>query len=135
MHATVLEQLAVHYQQADFLTIYIVEAHAADEWSLRDSQNAEMDGRWDVKVAQTLQERQKLASDWVAFLAAKTQYVVDLMDDNARLAYGAWPERLVILEDGVVQYYGAQGPWGYQPDEVARWLQKRFPDATLPSKF
>ena len=28
------------------------------------------------------------------------------MDDNGRLAYGAWPERLVIIEGGKVQYYG-----------------------------
>ena len=80
------------------------------------------------------------------------------MDDPARLAYGAWPERMVIVEDGVVKYYGdrkyfshcsfpgglhlilhecmrAEGPWGYKPEEVMTWLANRFPDVEPPAKL
>ena len=63
--------------------------------------------------------------------APQTPYAVDLMDDNSRLAYGAWPERLVVIEDGVVQYYGGQGPWDYKPKEVADWLSHRFNGAPI----
>ena len=38
------------YPGADFLTVYIAEAHAADEWTLRDSTNAELGGMWDKTI-------------------------------------------------------------------------------------
>ena len=37
---------------------------------------------------------------------------------------------LAVVEDGYVQYYGRQGPWGYDPREVEAWLAARFP--TVP---
>lgn len=118
---------ASYLDKADFISIYIAEAHAADEWTLRDKFNAELGGKWDVLVARSLEQRMATAKEWVQWLGTDCPYFVDLMDDNARLAYGAWPERLAILEDGQLVYYGAQGPWGYVPEEVGAWLAKRFP--------
>lgn len=123
--------MAQQYPGADFVTVYIAEAHASDEWTLRDKENAADGGRWDVQVARTLEQRLATARDWVRWLDAQqggagTAYYCDLMDDNARTAYGAWPERLVVVEGGAVRYYGEQGPWGYQPDELRRWLARRF---------
>ena len=122
-------------EKADFLTIYIAEAHASDEWSMLDTRNATDNGRFDVPLARTIEDRLKLANDWVAWLSEwlnktgkeSVPYAVDPMDDNARLAYGAWPERLVVIENGTVEYYGAMGPFGYKPEEVRQWLAARFP--------
>ena len=119
MHAEELEQLKEQYAGFDMLTVYIAEAHAADEWTLKTSTNGGDESRWDVMLGWTLDERRKLAQDWVEWLKPTTPYVVDKMDDATRLAYGAWPERLVIVEDGKIVYYGEQGPWGYKPEEVA----------------
>ena len=77
-------------------------------------------------LARNLDERMKLAQDWVDWLKPESPYAVDMMDDNARLAFAAWPERLVVLENNKVQYYGDQGPWGYKPEEVQTWLEQRF---------
>ena len=111
------------------MTIYIAEAHASDEWSLGltpNGANAGANKKWDVPLPRTMEARLELAQTWVESLQPDTPYAVDLMNDNSRLAYGAWPERLVIIEDGVVQYYGGQGPWEYKPKEVADWLAQRF---------
>jgi hypothetical protein len=78
-------------------------------------------------LARSLDERMQVAQDWVDWLKPASPYAVDLMDDGARTAYGAWPERLVVLEDDTVQYYGEHGPWGYKPEEVQNWLHQRFP--------
>eukprot|EP01052_Picozoa_sp_SAG31_P004592 SAG31_NODE_191_length_20809_cov_64.613761_14_plen_157_part_00 len=147
-----LEKLYAKYKPvADFVTIYISEAHASDEWTLRSTANQELEGKWDVPVAKTLGAKLNLAKDWVSWLKPAMEYYVDLLgtstetaqiccsfelllvptavvaDDNLRKAYGAWPERLVVVEGGYVKYYGDQGPWGYKVEEVADWLAQRFP--------
>ena len=110
MHAAELERIVGAYDGLDMVTVYIAEAHAKDEWTLRSTSNAEQDGKWDVMLAQDQASRCQLAKDWVDWLQPSTQYLVDTMDDGARLAYGAWPERMVIVEDGAVQYYGEREP-------------------------
>ena len=40
--------------------------------------------------------------------------------------YGAWPERLYIVIDGVVVYKGGMGPFDYRLYEVRQWLEDRF---------
>ena len=116
------------------MTIYIAEAHASDEWSLGTTPagaNAGVNKKWDVALPRNMKDRLEVAQAWVKSLHPQTPYAVDLMDDNSRLAYGAWPERLVVIEDGVVQYYGGQGPWEYKPKEVADWLSHRFNGAPI----
>lgn len=129
----VLENLARLYRETDFLTIYIAEAHASDEWSLGHvgGANAEAGGKWNVKNARTMEERLALAQRWVEALrqdtAIESLYVVDAMNDAARKQYGAWPERLCVIEDGTIKFFGGQGPWDYKPHRVAKWLAQRFP--------
>mmetsp|Transcript_8422 Transcript_8422/g.10650 ORF Transcript_8422/g.10650 Transcript_8422/m.10650 type:complete len:128 (-) Transcript_8422:1386-1769(-) len=127
-----MEEIKTKYgNHADFITVYIAEAHAKDEWTLGDSFNAEFDQMWDVMLPTSMEERIKLANEWVKWANPTMPYYVDLMNDNARLAYGAWPERLAIVECGQVMYYGKQGPQGYDPDEVEDWLSNRFPKPQL----
>ena len=53
--------------------------------------------------------------------------VVDEMDNHVDNAYAAWPERLFIIgADGTVAYAGAQGPWGFDPADIKRWLRKHI---------
>ena len=49
--------------------------------------------------------------------------MVDLLDDEADKAYGAFPERLVIIQGGKVAYEGERGPEYYKPEVVREWLQ------------
>lgn len=50
------------------------------------------------------------------------QVVADNMNDDAMLSYGALPERLYIIQDGIVVYEGDIGPRGYHPEQVRDWL-------------
>jgi hypothetical protein len=57
--------------------------------------------------------------------------VVDRVDDAVARAFGAWPDRIYVLdEDGVVVYRGGVGPFGFRPDEVRRFLGDRRNFAT-----
>mmetsp|Transcript_10232 Transcript_10232/g.11763 ORF Transcript_10232/g.11763 Transcript_10232/m.11763 type:complete len:92 (-) Transcript_10232:264-539(-) len=89
------------------------------------------DEKWDVMQPSSIEERVAVAKDFADHMNPSIPIFVDLMDDNARLRYGAWPERLAIIEDGKVAYYGAQGPFGYDPDEVEEWLENRFAPSNL----
>jgi len=52
------------------------------------------------------------------------EVVADNMNDDAMLSYGALPERLYIIQDGVVVYEGDIAPRGYRPEEVRDWLNE-----------
>jgi hypothetical protein len=54
-------------------------------------------------------------------------FAVDDMDNRANLLYGAWPERIYIIdESGRIVYRGGLGPFGYHPQEARAWLDRRF---------
>lgn len=50
--------------------------------------------------------------------------MVDTMDDEATKAYGAFPERLFIIQQGKIVYEGGMGPYNYDLEEVKNWLEK-----------
>lgn len=104
--------------RADFLTLYIREAHAKDEWPMSA----------DVCYLQpkTLAQRLSIAQDFVKRYNYQIAMVVDNMDDGFEKDYFAWPERLFVIEDGEMQFVGGPGPYGYKPEEVREWLVKRF---------
>ena len=49
--------------------------------------------------------------------------MVDTMDDEATKAYGAFPERLFIIQQGKIVYEGGMGPYNYDLEEVKNWLE------------
>lgn len=73
----------------------------------------------------TLGKRQEVAQACRAALLMTMPCVVDDMENTADEAYAAWPERLFVVDtDGVIAYAGEQGPFGFEPDDVARWLRR-----------
>ena len=44
------------------------------------------------------------------------------MDNEATRAYGAYPERLFIIQEGKIVYEGGTGPYNYRLPEVRQWL-------------
>lgn len=110
-------------QVANFLTIYIEEAHAKDDWSLPAGVNP---GGEDIVMHRSLDDRLAAARAFVQDFSYPVRMVVDSMADEALLGYEASPERLFVVERGVVVYRGGQGPFDYKPEEIAAWLEKRF---------
>ena len=108
--------------QADFLTVYIKEAHSTDEWQMPENESE------DVCYAQprTTAQRVAIANDFVTRFHYGMPLVVDPIENEANRLYAGWPERLYVIEDGVIRYKGGQGPFHFDPEELAAWLAARF---------
>ena len=83
---------------------------------------------------QTLEDRVKIANDFVKHFHYEMPLFVDPIENPANRAYAGWPERFYIVDEkGTIVYKGKPGPFGYHPEEVEAWLAKRFPDVSPPS--
>jgi hypothetical protein len=104
---------------ADFLVVYIEEAHPTDGWAFKDNF---------VRVSRhrTIDDRiaaARIVASSAASVSSLT-VVADTMSDSANRAYGGLFERLYVIEDGLVAYQGERGPSGFRLDEVERWLDQ-----------
>ena len=116
--------------RADFLTVYVREAHPTDEWQMKSNVKE------DVCYAQpkTLEQRVAIAKDFVERQKYPLPFGIDDMNNAADLAYSAWPERLYVIDEhGRIAYAGGMGPFNYDPQEVRAWLTKRFGPVTQTS--
>lgn len=100
---------------ADFLVVYIAEAHSTDGWAFTNN--------LDINQHRSLEERLSAAQILVQ-KEPLCPVVVDEMTNVAAIKYGAMPERLYVLQAGKVVYKGNMGPWGYDPLEVRTFLEK-----------
>jgi len=134
---------------ARFLTIYIDEAHASDEWLLYlfpivnsskivtrnipqffrwlpHSPGTEMGGKAYIRSHRTIGERIAAAKKFVEDLNFPIELVCDSFDNQVYTYYQCSPERLYIVQDGVIVYQGGVGPFDYKLAEVKDWLSERF---------
>ena len=109
---------AKHGDRATFLTIYIKEAHPEDEWQMGVNED---EGVCYMQPT-TLDERAAIARDFIEETDFGLELVMDSMDDAVEEAFAAWPERLYVIDDGVVAYKGGMGPMDFDPDELDAWL-------------
>lgn len=108
---------------ADFLTVYVREAHPTDEWQMKSNVKD------DVCYAQpkTLEQRVAIAKDFTARFKFPLPFGIDEMGNAADAAYAAWPERLYVIDQtGHVAYRGGMGPFNYKPAEVRDWLAAKY---------
>jgi len=115
--------------RADFLTVYVREAHPADEWQMKSNVKD------DVCYAQPrkLSDRLAIANDFIKRFQFPLPFGVDDMKNAANDAYAAWPERLYIIdENGKIAYRGGMGPFNYHPSEVRTWLATRYGEVKHP---
>jgi hypothetical protein len=81
----------------------------------------------------TTAQRLAIAGDFTQRFHYGIPLVVDPIENVANRLYAGWPERLYVVEAGVIRYKGGQGPFEFHPEELADWLAKRFPEiAALP---
>jgi len=109
---------------ADFVTIYIAEAHPAERGHFRvggDGGNYDIDTHNNIadrlNAAETLQQEAGDALEGCKIL-------VDPMDDRSNKAYASLPERLYVVQDGQVVYQGGLGPFDYRIGDVENFLKK-----------
>uniref|UniRef100_F7IF83 Iodothyronine deiodinase n=2 Tax=Callithrix jacchus TaxID=9483 RepID=F7IF83_CALJA len=80
---------------ADFLIIYIEEAHASDGWAFKNNV--------DIRNHQNLQDRLQAAHLLLA-RSPQCPVVVDTMQNQSSELYAALPERLYIIQEGRILY-------------------------------
>uniref|UniRef100_A0A8B9B7J7 Iodothyronine deiodinase n=1 Tax=Anser brachyrhynchus TaxID=132585 RepID=A0A8B9B7J7_9AVES len=100
---------------ADFLIIYIEEAHAADGWAFKNNIV--------IKNHRSLEDR-KIAAQFLQKNNPLCPVVLDTMENLSSSKYAALPERLYLLQEGKVIYKGGVGPWNYHPQEIRTILEK-----------
>lgn len=96
--------------KADFVTVYIMEAHATDGlWAMKDV-------KFFVATHKTIEERNSAAKRLREFLSCPI--LIDDMSNEANTMYGGFPDRLTVILDGHVEYIGGKGPRGFKVDEM-----------------
>jgi len=100
---------------ADFLTVYVEEAHPCDGWAFKNNVT--------ILKHQTLEQRCNAAQLMLDSVQFECPVMVDNMADTTNKSYAAMPIRLYIIKGQTVEYAGGAGPTFYNLNEVRQWLQ------------
>jgi hypothetical protein len=108
---------------AEFVFVYIKEAHPEDEW------DAPVNKEKGIVFNQpkTFDERMKLAKTFVTKMDIETPTLVDDITNIGNACYAAWPERIYVIgTDGRIAYKGGMGPFKFDPDELEEFLNANY---------
>ena len=123
--------------RADFLMVYIAEAHAADEWPVGDPVVANQPKR--------LKERLSLANSFVSEYSIDKEPLLHMVVDNlsdmsphesdpADRAYAFWPTRFYVVDScGKISYKANPNQTHeYKLDDLATFLEGVVGQPVLP---
>ena len=75
------------------------------------------------KQPQTTEERAAVAEACVLHMNLAMPTLLDSMSNEVDEAYSALPERLFLIDaEGVINWHGGMGPFGFDPDELEKAL-------------
>ena len=112
---TFVELMKEFQSVADFVTIYVKEAYSLDGYaevdqSIMDKEYASIAGR--LVAAEALVET-----------VHPCPIYIDDVTDEARYDYGAYPDRLFVIEGNRIAYEGGRGPFYYDLKELREFLE------------
>ncbi|KAA0202079.1 hypothetical protein HAZT_HAZT011267 [Hyalella azteca] len=127
---------------ADFLIVYIQEAHPTDGWLIPNTVEIPTHKSVQDRLAAVryMMELEPVncpvvvdSESGAAYRLAAVRYMMELEPVNCPVVvdsesgaaceeYTALPERLFVVLDGKIVYHGAQGPYGYKMAELETWL-------------
>ncbi|MFM7867749.1 MAG: deiodinase family protein, partial [Planctomycetaceae bacterium] len=106
-------------EHADFLFVYVREAHPTDGWVMKSNEKAGVV----IAQPQTFVQRQQVAEQCVAKLKPSIPFYVDDMEDTAGNLWSAMPARLYVIDSqGKVAWKSGRGPFGFKPEEMEQAL-------------
>jgi hypothetical protein len=102
---------------ADFVTVYIAEAHPANGWFIRHN---------DVTIDNhvTIDDRLAAARRLLPVTVDYVTVLCDVMSNDTGRAYAGRPERLYIIYQSTVVFQSGRGPEGYILQDVCHWLNR-----------
>jgi hypothetical protein len=106
-------------ERAQFLAIYVREAHPTDGWRMTSNDRA------GIIVSQPTRRRDRVevATTCCQSLAISMPLLVDDINDRVGHAYSGMPDRLYVIDrSGRVAYKGGRGPFGFKPGEMEQSL-------------
>lgn len=101
---------------ADSLVVYIEEAHPSDGW-------VSSDAPYQIPKHRCMGDRLR-AAQLMHLEVPECLVVADSMENSSNAAYGAYFDRLYILQEGKIVYQGGRGPEGYRISELRDWLDQ-----------
>lgn len=108
--------------RANFLFVYIEEAHPADAWG--GSASGLPAGEADVILQPTTYDEREVLAE-MCTVALDVPTVLDKLDNHVELAYAGFPDRLYVLDsEGVVAWKSYPGPEGYIVPEARQALDR-----------
>ncbi len=115
-----IDQLASRYQdRANFLLVYVREAHPKDGWWMLSNQRAGIE----LPQPTTFKERREIAVTCRNHLELKVPMLVDTLDDAVGSAYSGMPNRLYLIDrDGKIVFKNGRGPFGFHPRQLEQTL-------------
>jgi peroxiredoxin len=100
------ELYAAYKDRVHFYLIYMREAHPTDGWTMPNNP-------FQVASPKSLEERQKIARDFVQKIGIAMPVLVDGIDDAVGKTYAGWPNRMYIIDaKGNIADKGTAGPGG-----------------------
>eukprot|EP01084_Bolivina_argentea_P288618 495398_1 len=117
---------------ANFVIIYLEEAHASDSWF-------SFKGNIPIKYATNINDRINACKQLVELSMEhiegveniimnpqnenKIRFLIDNMNNDMNSKFTAFPERLYVVDENhKVAFQGGIGPWYYDIDEVSSFL-------------
>uniref|UniRef100_A0A3Q2QCE7 Iodothyronine deiodinase n=1 Tax=Fundulus heteroclitus TaxID=8078 RepID=A0A3Q2QCE7_FUNHE len=108
--------LILNFGSSDTAVVYIEEAHPSDGWTSTDAP-------YQIPKHRSLEERLS-AAHLIHLEVPGCLVVADNMENSSSAAYGAYFNRLYIVQEGKVVYQGGRGPEGYRISELRDWLDQ-----------
>ena len=103
---------------ADYLLVYITEAHPTDGWMAQWAPTAFKT----TAYARSIEDRLAAARNFVSTLGLKDSMLVDSLEDELENRYEARPERLYVVQHGKVLWRCGPGPFEYDVPALAAFL-------------
>jgi hypothetical protein len=104
--------------RAEFLVVYITEAHARDEWPVGKTISF-------CDQPKTLSERCALARQYSEDNTLTIPVAVDSMNNEFESMFAAWPVRFYVVKDGELVFKAQPNieHYAYDPTELSKWLK------------
>ncbi len=123
--------LCERYAGADWLMVYIAEAHATDEWPVNSARYNPSGKAVAIKQPKSKEERVEVCETFLETFGiedrGKLQVVVDGPEAGAfERAFAPWPIRMYIVEDGIMQLISEPTECSHDVASIKEWLDGRF---------
>merc|ERR1719350_2159827 len=123
-----LQELRANYDgKIAFLFIYILEAHAQDEWPISSGRYVPNKQPVCINQHRTLSDRIDACNSFIKMFQLKEDefhMALDGIENQFERFYGAWPLRWYGVRNGILEFKPNVVDCSYEILELMIWLQK-----------